>query len=109
MIDALNGILWATDHLHRCSDFSESAQTNTIGHARPLQEDLHDRTNHIVLRGRLVILYDVLQLTLTSCEGFQLQNDMTNGRTIRCTEVADRPFPDGTFLARDIGDRGRYV
>jgi hypothetical protein len=28
-------------------------------------------------------------------------------RTKRCTEVADRPFPDGEFPRRDIGDRGR--
>jgi|LakMenEpi03Aug12_release.lakeMendotaPanAssembly.Ray.scaffolds.fasta_scaffold85132_7 hypothetical protein len=29
------------------------------------------------------------------------------GRTKRSTEVANRPFPDGEFFARDIGDRGR--
>ena len=28
---------------------------------------------------------------------------------MRSTEVADRPFPDGTFFGRDIGDRGRYL
>ena len=28
---------------------------------------------------------------------------------MRCTEVADRPFPDGNFTCRDIGDRWRYV
>ncbi len=27
---------------------------------------------------------------------------------MRCTEVADRPFFDGKFFGRDIGDRGRY-
>jgi hypothetical protein len=27
---------------------------------------------------------------------------------MRCTEVADRPPPDGEFSCRDIGDRGRY-
>jgi hypothetical protein len=27
---------------------------------------------------------------------------------MRSTEVADRPFPDGQFFGRDIGDRGRY-
>jgi hypothetical protein len=27
---------------------------------------------------------------------------------MRCTEVADRPVPDGEFFGRDIGDRGRY-
>jgi len=27
---------------------------------------------------------------------------------MRCTEVADRPVPDGLFYGRDIGDRGRY-
>lgn len=27
---------------------------------------------------------------------------------MRCTEVADRPFPDGKHFGRDIGDRGRY-
>ncbi len=26
---------------------------------------------------------------------------------MRCTEVAGRPFPDGEFICRDIGDRGR--
>ena len=26
---------------------------------------------------------------------------------MRCTEVADRPLPDGKFNCRDIGDRGR--
>ena len=26
---------------------------------------------------------------------------------MRCTEVAVRPFPDGKFTCRDIGDRGR--
>ena len=26
---------------------------------------------------------------------------------MRCTEVADRSFPDGELLCRDIGDRGR--
>jgi hypothetical protein len=26
---------------------------------------------------------------------------------MRCTEVAGRPFPDGNFLGRDIGDRKR--
>jgi hypothetical protein len=26
---------------------------------------------------------------------------------MRCTEVADRPFPSGEFFGRDIGDRGR--
>jgi len=26
---------------------------------------------------------------------------------MRCTEVADQAFPDGTFFGRDIGDRGR--
>jgi hypothetical protein len=26
---------------------------------------------------------------------------------MRCTEVADRPRPDGKFTGRDIGDRGR--
>jgi len=26
---------------------------------------------------------------------------------MRCTDVADRPFPDGKFPGRDIGDRGR--
>ena len=26
---------------------------------------------------------------------------------MRCTEVADRPFPDGKFTCRDIGDRWR--
>ncbi len=30
-----------------------------------------------------------------------------SGRTKRCTEVADRPFPDGKFTCRDIGDRQR--
>jgi hypothetical protein len=30
------------------------------------------------------------------------------GRTMRCTEVADRPFPNSEFFGRDIGDRGRY-
>ena len=29
------------------------------------------------------------------------------GVTMRCTEVADRPPPDGEFSCRDIGDRGR--
>lgn len=29
-------------------------------------------------------------------------------RTMRCTEVAGRPPPDGEFTCRDIGDRGRY-
>ncbi len=28
---------------------------------------------------------------------------------MRCTEVAGRPFPDGKFTCRDIGDRGRYA
>jgi hypothetical protein len=28
---------------------------------------------------------------------------------MRCTEVADRSFPDGELLSRDIGDRGRSV
>ena len=32
-----------------------------------------------------------------------------NGRTKRCTEVAGRPFPDGKFTGRDIGDRERYA
>jgi hypothetical protein len=27
---------------------------------------------------------------------------------MRCTEVADRPLPDGKFFDRDIGDRERY-
>ncbi len=27
---------------------------------------------------------------------------------MRSTEVADRPFPDGEFSSRDIGDRRRY-
>ncbi len=27
---------------------------------------------------------------------------------MRCTEVAGRPFPDGQFFSRDIGDRERY-
>ena len=27
---------------------------------------------------------------------------------MRCTEVACRPFPDGQFFSRDIGDRERY-
>ena len=27
---------------------------------------------------------------------------------MRCTEVADRPLPDGEFTCRDIGDRERY-
>lgn len=26
---------------------------------------------------------------------------------MRCTEVAGRPFPDGDFTCRDIGDGGR--
>ena len=26
---------------------------------------------------------------------------------MRCTEVADRPLPNGKFTRRDIGDRGR--
>jgi len=26
---------------------------------------------------------------------------------MRCTEVADRPFPDGQFFGRDIGDLQR--
>ncbi len=25
--------------------------------------------------------------------------------TMRCTEVADRPFPDGKYTSRDVGDR----
>jgi hypothetical protein len=29
------------------------------------------------------------------------------GRTMRFTEVADRPLSDGKFTCRDIGDRGR--
>jgi len=28
---------------------------------------------------------------------------------MRCTEVADRSFPDGEFICRDIGDRGRSL
>jgi hypothetical protein len=28
---------------------------------------------------------------------------------MRCTEVAGRPFPDGKFTCRDIGDRCRYL
>lgn len=28
---------------------------------------------------------------------------------MRCTEVADRPFPDSEFFGRDIGDRGRSI
>ena len=28
---------------------------------------------------------------------------------MRCTEVADRPFADGKFTCRDIGDRWRYL
>lgn len=28
---------------------------------------------------------------------------------MRCTEVADRPLPDGEFSCRDLGDRGLYV
>jgi len=30
-----------------------------------------------------------------------------SARTMRCTEVAERPLPDGKFPCRDIGDRGR--
>ena len=32
---------------------------------------------------------------------------LQDSRTMRCTEVADRPLPDGKFNCRDIGDRGR--
>lgn len=28
---------------------------------------------------------------------------------MRCTEVADQPFPIGECLGRDIGDRGRSL
>ena len=34
---------------------------------------------------------------------------MTEVRTKQCTEVADRPFPDGKFFGRDIGDRSRHA
>ena len=35
-------------------------------------------------------------------------NDNKSPITMRCTEVASRPLPDGQFTYRDIGDRGRY-
>ena len=30
------------------------------------------------------------------------------GRTMRCTQVADRLFPDSKIVGRDVGDRRRY-
>lgn len=36
-----------------------------------------------------------------------LSDKCTEGRTERCTEVADRPLPDGEFFGRNFGDRRR--
>ncbi|MFO0942582.1 MAG: hypothetical protein U0930_17740 [Pirellulales bacterium] len=43
------------------------------------------------------------------CSEMDTGNQRESHVTVRCTEVAGRPFPDGKFTSRDIGDRGRYV
>ncbi len=72
-------------------------------------------------RFELSVMNPNVKDNLTKAQSYNLKNTRLStktkyeptiekaGRTVRSTEVANRPVPDGKPTGRDIGDRGRYL